>query len=81
MMIRRWMPVKSQVLLYPKVRNDLGAWSNWKPSQTKRVVFEGVFSQEPTYFAPYIFGGVQEDTEKNESSNTYESNICPYDWI
>lgn len=76
-LIRRWMPAKSQVLMYPKVRNDLGNWSNWKPSQGKRIVFKGIHSRKPTYFTPYVLGGVQREMILNNSGDTYKAKVEP----
>jgi hypothetical protein len=77
LIIRRWMPSKSQVLMYPKVRNDLGGWSHWKPSQGQRVVFKGIKSKKPVYIAPYVLGGVQSDTDLNDSGTEYITNVEP----
>jgi hypothetical protein len=76
-LIRRWMPIKSQVLMYPKVRNDLGGWSNWKPSQGKRIIFKGVYSKKPVYIAPYVSSGVQNEYHLNNEGDGYDSDLTP----
>ncbi|MDN5203667.1 DUF5916 domain-containing protein [Fulvivirgaceae bacterium BMA10] len=67
----RYMASKLEVITFPSVRNDLGNWSLWKPSQAKDVVFQGVYSKKPTYIAPYVLGGIQQDFDLNEQESAY----------
>ena len=57
---------------YPAIPYRWGGWSNWKPSQAKRIVFEGLQSRKPLYIAPYVLGGVQQLNELNDTETQYD---------
>ena len=48
-----------------------------KPSQAVKVQFDGVYSKKPIYLAPYILGGLQQDSELNGNGDAYETSTSP----
>ena len=73
----RWIPSLTEEHIYPMVPNDLGEWSSMKPSSGKKVVFEGVYSQKPAYFAPYLLTGIERENELNDSESSYIESVSP----
>jgi hypothetical protein len=49
---------------------------NWemgfaKPSQSRRVRFDGVYTQRPLYVTPYLLGGVRQSPELNQAGTAF----------
>ena len=62
---------KNEMVIFPAVPPKWGFWRIFKPSQTQEVVFEGVFSRNPLYVAPYVLGGFGQLFELNELETDY----------
>ncbi len=73
MIIWRWIANNAETQIYPLMPNDNGPFSNLKPSQSKKIIFEGVYSQKPIYFAPYVLAGLQQNYNIDDNGQRYES--------
>ena len=62
---------KNETVIFPAVPPKWGFWSIFKPSQAQEVVFEGVFSRNPLYVAPYVLGGFGQSFDLNEPETAY----------
>lgn len=68
----RWIARKVELITFPAISPDLGAWSAWKPSQAHEVTLEGVKGKNPFYITPYLLGGYGQTFELNEMETSYE---------
>jgi len=73
MMSRRIIASNSENHIFPLTPNDQGPFSEFKPSEGQKIVFEGVYSQKPIYFAPYVLGGVEQERTLNGDGSDYAS--------
>ncbi len=74
MIVWRWIATKAETHVFPLMPNDNGPWSSLKPSESKKIIFEDVYSQKPIYLAPYVLGGLQQDADIDDTGQQYESN-------
>ncbi len=72
-----YIAAKNEVAMYPLIPLNWGMMSAWKPSQMQEFQFEGIYSKKPLYIAPYILGGLQQDSDLNESETAYQSTSDP----
>ncbi|MEE9166785.1 MAG: DUF5916 domain-containing protein [Candidatus Neomarinimicrobiota bacterium] len=72
MTVWRYIPRKFESIVFPPISPKWGFWSNWKPSQAKRIGFEGVYSQNPLYITPYTLGGIGQASELNVDETAYD---------
>jgi hypothetical protein len=77
MICLRYIPRKFEINVLPAIRRDWGFWSFTKPSQAKIVVLEGVHSKTPFYIAPYITGGLNEESRLNSEGTAYSMHKQP----
>lgn len=71
MIVWRWMAYNGETHMYPLTPNSNGPFSNLKPSEAKKVVFEGVYSQKPVYLAPYVLGAVEQIKDLSDDGTAY----------
>jgi hypothetical protein len=67
----RFIPRKFEIDVFPAIPRTWGFWSFVKPSQAKEIVLEGVHSQKPFYIAPYVTGGINQESRLNEAETEY----------
>ena len=67
----RWIPRKTEELVFPAVDQKLGSMAMWKPSQACEIVLEGVRGRRPLYIAPYVLGGYGESNDLNDEETAY----------
>lgn len=66
-----YIAAKNEVGIFPLIPLNWGGESQWKPSQTQRFQFEGVYSKKPVYLTPYVLGGYQKLAELNHDESDY----------
>ncbi len=67
----RFIPRKSEGIIYPAVYPKLGTMSLWKPSQTHEIILEGVRGRNPLYITPYALGGYGQSNDLNDEETAY----------
>ena len=73
----RWIARKVELITFPDISPDLGAWSTWKPSQAQEIILENVESKNPFYVTPYVLGGYGQVFDLNEAETAYERDENP----
>lgn len=73
----RFIPRKFELDVFPAISRKWGFWSFVKPSQTHPIEFEGVHSKKPFYIAPYITGGINQESRLNEVETGYKMHNDP----
>jgi hypothetical protein len=68
----RWVPYTNEMYIYPPIPNEYGAWSAWKVSLARDVVFPGLKSRKPLYIAPYGVAGINQSNELNGDGTAYQ---------
>ena len=69
--VHRWFAKKSEVYSYPLTQQNFGYGGVYKPSQTQKILFEGIKSHNPLYITPYILGGVSQTNLLNNEKTDY----------
>jgi len=67
----RWIPRKTEELVFPAVDQKLGSMAMWKPSQAQEIVLVGVRGRRPLYIAPYVLGGYGQSNDLNDEETAY----------
>jgi hypothetical protein len=73
----RFIPRKFEIDVFPAIPRTWGFWSFVKPSQAKEIKFEGIHSKKPFYIAPYITGGINQESRLNEAETEYQIHTDP----
>ena len=73
LILTRYIARKSEILVYPAIPPDWGAWSPWKPSQAQDVVFLDLESRTPLHVTPYVLGGLGQQAVLNPSETGYDT--------
>ena len=68
----RFIPRKFEIDIFPAIQRNWGFWSFIKPSQAHHIDLEGIHSKRPFYIAPYITGGINQESRLNSAENDYE---------
>ena len=71
LIVWRWIPKKSEQMIYPAIPPDWGMWSAWKPSLAHEIVLRDIPSRNPLYIAPYVLGGYGRSEELNDEETAY----------
>ncbi|UCE40589.1 MAG: carbohydrate binding family 9 domain-containing protein [Candidatus Aminicenantes bacterium] len=69
--IWRWIARKNEIVVFPAISPDSGAWSMVKPSLSREVIMEEVHSKKPLYITPYALGGHGRAYELNDAETEY----------
>jgi hypothetical protein len=67
----RWIPRKTEGIVFPAVDQKLGSMAMWKPSQAREIILEGVRGRKPLYIAPYALGGYGQSYDLNDAEMAY----------
>ncbi len=67
----RWIARKNEMIIFPAIPPKWGGWSNFKPSQAREMVFDGIYSRAPLYLTPYVLGGYGRSFELNDAETAY----------
>jgi hypothetical protein len=67
----RWIPRKTENIIYPAIDAKRGMGGIWKPSQAHEIVLEGVRSRNPLYITPYALGGYGQSYALNDAETAY----------
>ncbi len=67
----RYIPRKTEGIIYPAIDPKLGTMSMWKPSQAHEIVLEGVRGRRPLYITPYGLGGYGQSNDLNDDETAY----------
>ncbi len=70
----RFIARKNELTTFPLIPEKFGFWGAFKPSQTQKVLFEGIKSHNPLYITPYLLGGLGQSNELNDTETAYEKN-------
>jgi hypothetical protein len=73
----RFIPRKFEIDIFPAIPRNWGFWSFVKPSQAHHIELEGIHSKKPFYIAPYITGGLNQESRLNDAENAYEMHNDP----
>jgi hypothetical protein len=73
LIVKRWIPAKNEIDIFPAIPPEWGEFSTIKPSQAREIVLHGVKSAEPLYITPYLMAGYETHNDLNESGNDYWS--------
>ncbi len=68
---------KQEWNVFPLVSNEFGTFGLWKPSQSRNVILRDVKRKKPMYITPYVLTGLEQNSELNESSTSYEMKSDP----
>jgi hypothetical protein len=68
----RWIAHKNEMDIFPLIPEKLDFPGNFKPSQTQKILFEGIKKHNPLYITPYILGGLGQSNELNDVETSYE---------
>lgn len=71
LIIWRWMAYKKEAQLYPLISNQWGWWGQFKPSQSKTIVFKGIENDPPLYITPYVLGIFSQYHAFNDNETAY----------
>jgi hypothetical protein len=71
LIVWRWIAHKQEAILYPAISNQWGWWGQFKPSQARTVVLEGIESRRPLYVTPYLLGGLGQDYALSSGEKAY----------
>jgi len=71
MTVFRYIPAKNEIHSSPAIPPNWGATSTWKPSQARKVVFNGIQSSKPLYIAPYALAGYSLNNDLNDDESKY----------
>lgn len=77
LIVYRYIARKAEVVVFPTISPKWGPWSFWKPSQAKRVRYEGVYSRNPVYITPYGLGGLGQSFDLNHDQTAYLRHTDP----
>lgn len=69
--IWRWIAHKKEAQLYPRISNQWGWWGQFKPSQSKTIVFKNIENDPPLYITPYVLGSYSRFHELNSDKTAY----------
>ncbi|HBE41366.1 MAG TPA: hypothetical protein DDW27_09205 [Bacteroidales bacterium] len=70
--VLRFIARKFEMDNFPLMPEKFGAWGWVMPSQTKKVLFEGVKSHNPLYITPYLIGGLGQSNKLNDTKTAYQ---------
>jgi len=68
----RWIARKGEIDIFPAYEASWAAWSPFKPSQSREIAFEGIYSRRPVYLTPYLLGGTAYTNELNDAETAYD---------
>jgi hypothetical protein len=71
MTVTRLMPDKNETLTSPAIPPTWGPFSPWKPSQSRKVTFEGIQPSKPLYIAPFALAGYTLNNSMNDEETKY----------
>ena len=67
----RYIPRKFEIDIDPAIPRDWGFWSFLKVSRGRTIWLEGVHSKKPFYIAPYVTGGLTNESVLNAENTAY----------
>jgi hypothetical protein len=67
----RWIARKNEIIVFPAITPDSGAWSMIKPSLSQEVIMQDVHPKKPLYITPYVLGGHGRAYELNDPETEY----------
>jgi len=73
LMVCRYISRKQEWDVFPSISNEWGFWSWAKASKYQLIEFDGIETVNPLYFAPYLLGGIQQNSKLNETGDAYRS--------
>ena len=73
----RWIPHKSESIMYPLIDPKFGDLAFLKPSQAQEVTFEDLKPKKPIYITPYGLAGWEENRRLNIDETQYLYNSKP----
>ena len=74
----RYLPRDTlEIDIFPAIPNNWGGNSWLKVSQAREIVFEGIQPRKPFYIAPYLIGGMIQESRLNDAGTTRELHTEP----
>lgn len=73
----RFIPRKFEIDIFPAIPRNWGFWSFVKPSQSRTIELKGIQSKKPFYIAPYITGGINQESRLDEAETGYAMHNDP----
>lgn len=71
LIVKRWIPARNEIDVFPAIRPDWGEYSTIKPSQACDIILKDVTPARPLNIAPYVMTGVSGRNDLNEESTDY----------
>ena len=71
LIIRRWIPAKNEIDIYPAIPPNWGEYSTIKSSQAHDIILRGVKPAKPLYMAPYLLAGYESHNDLNDNGTDY----------
>jgi hypothetical protein len=71
LIVKRWIPAKNEIDIYPAIPPNWGEYSTIKPSQAHDIILRGVKPAKPLYVAPYAMAGFESHNDLNENGTDY----------
>jgi hypothetical protein len=69
--IWRWIARKNEIVVFPPISPETGAWSIVKPSLAQEVSMRDVHPKKPLHITPYVLGGHGRSYELNDAETEY----------
>ncbi len=73
----RYIARKNEVDIFPAISPEFGEWSGWKPSMAHEIQLKKVTRRKPLYIAPYLIGGLLQESLIDDDELKYTSNSTP----
>jgi hypothetical protein len=71
LIVKRWIPAKNEIDVFPAIPPNWGEYSTIKPSQAQDIILQGVKPSKPIYMAPYLMTGYETNNDLNENRTDY----------
>jgi hypothetical protein len=71
LIVKRWIPAKNEIDVYPAISPNWGEYSSIKPSQAQQIILKDVTPAKPLLVAPYVMAGYESNNDLNEQGSDY----------
>ncbi len=70
--VHRWFAKRNEVYSYPLTQQKFGYDGVYMPSETRKILLEGIPKHNPLYITPYVLMGLGQETRLNNEGTSYE---------
>lgn len=68
---------KNEINTWPKISNESGWWSCFRPSLAGTILLADVQPKSPVYLTPYLLAGYRRSISLNDTKTAYNESITP----